>query len=75
MYQLPNVQPFLLIVFAFSIRTLGQLEDDAVQCEAHIDYWKTNLGVMVGKEKQYNQQTANYKVLNFCSCYCFVNIV
>ena len=44
-------------------RTLGQLEDDVSQCEAHIDYWKTNLGVMVGKEKQYNLQTANYKVL------------
>lgn len=42
-------------------RTLGQLEDDVGQCEAHIDYWKTNLGVMVGKEKQYNLQTANYK--------------
>ncbi|XP_050368294.1 AUGMIN subunit 1 [Argentina anserina] len=42
-------------------RALVQLEDDVGQCEAHIDYWKTNLGVMVGKEKQYNLQTANYK--------------
>lgn len=29
---------------------------------------------MVGKEKQYNLQTANYKVLNFVHAIAFVNI-
>ncbi|PQP98263.1 AUGMIN subunit 1 [Prunus yedoensis var. nudiflora] len=42
-------------------RTLAQLEDDAGQCEAHIEHWKNNLALMLGKEKQYNQETVRFK--------------
>ncbi|KAF8398262.1 hypothetical protein HHK36_017189 [Tetracentron sinense] len=46
-------------------RILAQLEDDVVTCEAQMDNWKTNLAIMVSKERQYLQQYSNYKaVLN-----------
>ncbi|KAK9289037.1 hypothetical protein L1049_017508 [Liquidambar formosana] len=44
-------------------RTLAQLEDDVAPCEAQIENWKTNLTIMVSKERQYLQQYANYKAL------------
>ncbi|KAM0993543.1 hypothetical protein EV1_009240 [Malus domestica] len=42
-------------------RTLAQLEDDAGQCEEHVEHWKNNLALMLGKEKQYNQETVRFK--------------
>ncbi|CAJ2634576.1 AUGMIN subunit 1-like isoform X3 [Trifolium pratense] len=46
-------------------RTLAQLEDEVVPCEAQMESWSTNLQVMAAKERQYMQQAANYKaVLN-----------
>ncbi|KAF8396235.1 hypothetical protein HHK36_017850 [Tetracentron sinense] len=46
-------------------RILAQLEDDVVACEAPMDNWKTNLAIMVAKERQYLQQYSNYQaVLN-----------
>lgn len=44
-------------------RTLAQLEDDVAPCEAQMENWKTNLAIMVSKERQYLQQYANYKVI------------
>lgn len=44
-------------------RTLAQLEDDVPPCEAQMENWKTNLGVMASKERQYIQQYNNYKAL------------
>ncbi|XP_022774771.1 AUGMIN subunit 1 [Durio zibethinus] len=44
-------------------RTLAQLEDDVAPCEAQMENWKTNLGVMASKERQYVQQYNNYKAL------------
>ncbi|RVW28813.1 AUGMIN subunit 1 [Vitis vinifera] len=44
-------------------RTLAQLEDDVAPCEAQMENWKTNLAIMVSKERQYLQQYSNYKVL------------
>ncbi|GMI67174.1 augmin 1, EMBRYO DEFECTIVE 2819 [Hibiscus trionum] len=44
-------------------RTLAQLEDDVAPCDAQIENWKTNLGVMASKERQYMQQYNNYKAL------------
>ncbi|OMO57236.1 HAUS augmin-like complex subunit 1 [Corchorus capsularis] len=44
-------------------RTLAQLEDDVAPCEAQMENWKTNLGVMASKERQYMQQYNNYKAL------------
>ncbi|XP_007048466.2 PREDICTED: AUGMIN subunit 1 [Theobroma cacao] len=44
-------------------RTLAQLEDDVSPCEAQMENWKTNLGVMASKERQYIQQYNNYKAL------------
>ncbi|KAI4348624.1 hypothetical protein L6164_009328 [Bauhinia variegata] len=46
-------------------RTLAQLEDEVAACEGQMENWKTNLQVMAAKERQYLQQSANYKaVLN-----------
>ncbi|OWM78908.1 hypothetical protein CDL15_Pgr003079 [Punica granatum] len=42
-------------------RTHAQLEDHVAPCEVQMDKWKTNLAVMASKERQYNQQYANYK--------------
>ncbi|OVA20934.1 HAUS augmin-like complex subunit 1 [Macleaya cordata] len=44
-------------------RTLGQLEDDVATCEAQMLHWKTNLAIMLSKERQYLQQYSNYKAL------------
>lgn len=44
-------------------RTLSQLEDDVAPCEAQMESWKTNLAIMVSKERQYLQQYANYKAM------------
>ncbi|MBA0769091.1 hypothetical protein Gotri_017857 [Gossypium trilobum] len=44
-------------------RTLAQLEDDVAPCDAQMENWKTNLGVMASKERQYMQQHNNYKAL------------
>ncbi|GMI98094.1 augmin 1, EMBRYO DEFECTIVE 2819 [Hibiscus trionum] len=44
-------------------RTLAQLEDDVAPCDAQMENWKTNLGVMASKERQYMQQYNNYKAL------------
>ncbi|XP_017631283.1 AUGMIN subunit 1 [Gossypium arboreum] len=44
-------------------RTLAQLEDDVAPCDAQMENWKTNLGVMASKERQYKQQYNNYKAL------------
>ncbi|TYI36481.1 hypothetical protein ES332_A03G144500v1 [Gossypium tomentosum] len=44
-------------------RTLAQLEDDVAPCDAQMENWKTNLGVMVSKERQYMQQYNNYRAL------------
>ncbi|KAJ9548072.1 hypothetical protein OSB04_020615 [Centaurea solstitialis] len=44
-------------------RTLSQLEDDVAPCEAQMESWKTNLTIMVSKERQYLQQYANYKAM------------
>lgn len=44
-------------------RTLAQLEDDVAPCEAQMENWKTNLAIMVSKERQYLQQYANYKAI------------
>ncbi|XP_024032668.1 AUGMIN subunit 1-like, partial [Morus notabilis] len=44
-------------------RTLAQLEEDVAPCEVQMENWKTNLAVMAAKERQYMQQSANYKVL------------
>ncbi|XVF14852.1 hypothetical protein REPUB_Repub09cG0096900 [Reevesia pubescens] len=45
------------------VKTLAQLEDDVAPCEAQMENWKTNLGVMASKERQYMQQYNNYKAL------------
>jgi hypothetical protein len=47
-------------------RTLAQLEDEVAPCEAQMQSWSTNLQVMATKERQYMQQSANYKVQRFC---------
>ncbi|GJY34061.1 augmin subunit 1 [Tanacetum coccineum] len=44
--------------------TLAQLEDGVAPCEAQMESWKTNLSIMVSKERQSLQQYSNYKVLN-----------
>lgn len=44
-------------------RTLAQLEDDVAPCEAQMESWKTNLSIMVSKERQYLQQYSNYKAM------------
>ncbi|CAL5431123.1 hypothetical protein ACSBR2_020165 [Camellia fascicularis] len=44
-------------------RTLAQLEDDVVPCESQMENWKTNLAIMISKERQYLQQYANYKAI------------
>ncbi|KAF7112532.1 hypothetical protein RHSIM_RhsimUnG0219800 [Rhododendron simsii] len=44
-------------------RTLAQLEDDVAPCEAQMENWKTNLAIMVSKERQYLQQYSNYKAI------------
>ncbi|KAL5703149.1 AUGMIN subunit 1 [Ranunculus cassubicifolius] len=44
-------------------RTLAQLEDDVTNCEAQMAHWKTNLAIMLSKERQYLQQHANYKAI------------
>ena len=51
------------VLFVMFCRTLAQLEDDVAPCEAQMENWKTNLGVMAAKERQYIQQSSNYKVL------------
>ncbi|KAL6987257.1 AUGMIN subunit 1 [Sarracenia purpurea var. burkii] len=44
-------------------RTLAQLEDDLSPCEAQMENWKTNLAIMISKERQYLQQYSNYKAI------------
>ncbi|KAI3694514.1 hypothetical protein L1987_77481 [Smallanthus sonchifolius] len=44
-------------------KTLAQLEDDVVPCETQMDGWKTNLAILVSKERQYLQQYSNYKAM------------
>lgn len=44
-------------------RTLAQLEDDVSNCEAQMAHWKTNLAIMLSKERQYLQQHSNYKAI------------
>ncbi|KAF9617666.1 hypothetical protein IFM89_037809 [Coptis chinensis] len=44
-------------------RTLSQLEDDVTNCEAQMVHWKTNLAIMLSKERQYLQQYSNYKAI------------
>lgn len=44
-------------------RTLAQLEDDVTNCEAQMAHWKTNLAIMLSKERQYLQQHSNYKAI------------
>ncbi|CAK9185906.1 unnamed protein product [Ilex paraguariensis] len=44
-------------------KTLAQLEDDVAPCEAQMESWKTNLKIMVSKERQYLQQYSNYKAM------------
>ncbi|XP_059668335.1 AUGMIN subunit 1 isoform X1 [Cornus florida] len=44
-------------------RTLAQLEDDVAPCEAQMENWRTNLTIMVSKERQYLQQYSNYKAI------------
>ncbi|CAK8566850.1 unnamed protein product [Lathyrus sativus] len=46
-------------------RTYNQLDHELPLCQAQMDNWSTNLQVMAAKERQYIQQSANYKaVLN-----------
>ncbi|CAI8597730.1 unnamed protein product [Vicia faba] len=46
-------------------RTQFQLEEEQPMCKAQMENWSTNLQVMAAKERQYMQQSANYKaVLN-----------
>lgn len=50
--------------FCFDLgRTLQKLDDEVSTCEAQMLHWKTNLAIMVSKERQYIQQHSNYKVL------------
>ncbi|XP_058113663.1 AUGMIN subunit 1-like isoform X2 [Magnolia sinica] len=44
-------------------RTFQKLDDEVASCEAQMHHWKTNLAIMVSKERQYNQQYSNYKAL------------
>ncbi|XP_004501988.1 AUGMIN subunit 1 isoform X1 [Cicer arietinum] len=44
-------------------RTLAQLEDEVAPCEAQMESWMTNLQVMAAKERQYMQQSVNYKAM------------
>jgi hypothetical protein len=60
---------FVLYLFSMTqclCRTLAQLEDEVALCEAQMESWSTNLQVMAAKERQYMQQSANYKVQRFC---------
>ncbi|XP_058755733.1 AUGMIN subunit 1-like [Vicia villosa] len=46
-------------------RTQSQLAAEQPLCQAQMENWSTNLQVMAAKERQYMQQSANYKtVLN-----------
>ncbi|XP_048501979.2 AUGMIN subunit 1-like [Beta vulgaris subsp. vulgaris] len=40
-------------------RVLAQLEDEVAPCEAQIENWKTNLPLLVSKEREYNQRYSN----------------
>ncbi|KAJ0737835.1 putative HAUS augmin-like complex subunit 1 [Helianthus annuus] len=51
-------------------RTLAQLEDDVAPCETQMEGWKTNLSILVSKERQYLQQYSNYKVYFQLFCFC-----
>ncbi|KAK9159587.1 hypothetical protein Syun_005928 [Stephania yunnanensis] len=44
-------------------RIFAQLEDDVPSCEAQMHHWKTNLEIMLSKERQYLQQYSNYKAI------------
>eukprot|EP00268_Persea_americana_P012282 TRINITY_DN15164_c0_g1_i2.p1 TRINITY_DN15164_c0_g1~~TRINITY_DN15164_c0_g1_i2.p1 ORF type:complete len:164 (-),score=37.42 TRINITY_DN15164_c0_g1_i2:227-718(-) len=44
-------------------KTLQKLDDEVATCEAQMLHWKTNLAIMVSKERQYIQQHSNYKGL------------
>ncbi|XP_058113662.1 AUGMIN subunit 1-like isoform X1 [Magnolia sinica] len=44
-------------------KTFQKLDDEVASCEAQMHHWKTNLAIMVSKERQYNQQYSNYKAL------------
>uniref|UniRef100_A0A7C9DN31 HAUS augmin-like complex subunit 1 n=1 Tax=Opuntia streptacantha TaxID=393608 RepID=A0A7C9DN31_OPUST len=44
-------------------RILAQLEEELAHCDGQMDSWKTNLAVMVSKEREYNQRYSNYKAL------------
>ncbi|KAL5989209.1 AUGMIN subunit 1 [Asimina triloba] len=47
----------------FLKKTLQKLDDEVATSEAQILHCKTNLAIMDAKERQYKQQSANYKVL------------
>ncbi|KMT07929.1 hypothetical protein BVRB_6g145320 [Beta vulgaris subsp. vulgaris] len=40
-------------------RVLAQLKDEVAPCEAQIENWKTNLPLLVSKEREYNQRYSN----------------
>lgn len=44
-------------------RILAQLEEELAPCDGQMENWKTNLAVMVSKEREYNQRYSNYKAL------------
>lgn len=47
----------------FLKKTLQKLDDEVATCDAQMLHWKTNLAIMVSKERQYMQQHSNYKAL------------
>ncbi|WJX14027.1 hypothetical protein P8452_04343 [Trifolium repens] len=51
---------------AFICWCSSQLEDEVALCEAQMESWSTNLQVMAAKERQYMQQSANYKIKSQC---------
>lgn len=44
-------------------RILAQLEEELAHCDGQMENWKTNLAVMVSKEREYNQRYSNYRAL------------
>lgn len=50
-------------------RILAQLEEELAHCDGQMENWKTNLAVMVSKEREYNQRYSNYRALLNCVGY------
>ena len=48
----------------FVCRILAQLEDDIAPCEAEMESRRTNLAIMDSKERQYEKQYSNCKVVS-----------